>query len=137
MSSQGILLSPLSAIEWRFKNMFNSQRHLGDLYLFFLNRIYWGDIGSLNYTGLKCTPQQNIIRTLHCASLAQSIVSFCYHFPHFACLYLPPPHFPSGFHHTVVCVCVIHVYYIYLSIYLSISITCVIYIKYTVYVSHM
>lgn len=56
---------------------------------------------------------------LHTAlcSHPQSKVSFSPHFPPFAHFHLPPPPFPSGCHHTVVCVCVSYIQSILLEYY--------------------
>ena len=89
----------------------NSQSNLGLLvcfwfifFFFFLNWIYWGDIGLQNHTGFKCITQWNTICTLHHVPIAPSTVSFHPHLPSVptsaCCLPLP-----LWDHHTVVWVC--------------------------------
>ena len=52
----------------------------------------WGDIGSQNHRGFKCTSQSNIICTLHHVPVTPSKVSFCLHLPPLC----PPPTTPTA-----------------------------------------
>ena len=56
-------------------------------------RMYWGDTGQQNYTGLRCTISQLIICTLYCAFTTLSQVSF---HPHLSPLCPPPLLFSWG-----------------------------------------
>ena len=54
-----------------------------------------------------CIILQHIIRILYCVFTTPSQVSFHHHLPSLFLLLLPPHSFPSGNHHTVVCVWVV------------------------------
>ena len=58
------------------------------IYLLFIMEFTEGDIGSQDHTGSKCTTQQNITCTLHCAPISPSKISF---HPHLSPLCSPPP----------------------------------------------
>ena len=67
----------------------------------------WGDIGSQNHRGFKCTSQSNIICTLRHVPVTPSKVSFCLHLPPLC----PPPTTPTapflwGSPHC--CLCLLH-----------------------------
>ena len=100
------ILSPGMNFTWSLCSMFffSSLFFLFSFFLPFFLWIYWGDIGSQNHTGFKCTARQNITRTLHRALTTPSKVSFCCPFPPFSNIHLPPPPFPSGNHQSVICV---------------------------------
>ena len=77
--------------------------------IIFLNWVYWSDIGSQNYTGLKSTTQQNIC-TLHHAPVAPSKVCLHLHFPLFAHLHLPLIPISFWLSHCCLYVCVIYMF---------------------------
>ena len=88
-------------------------KKIGFIYLciYLCNWIYWGDTGSQNSTGFKCTTQQKPSApcVVHPWPKAKSLPITIH--PPFAHFHSPPRPFPSGCHHTVVCVYVSYIYF--------------------------